>query len=310
MTVDASQQPSATGADQTNATPPPPSSTTANTATAFTALSCTESTLLRSAGSFGHTTAVGLQTVVTFGPAAREAALSGPSEFPLDPRVTADPRVASGHDRVVVTSYAPDVAEQTDPEGNERLTSIDGVLLILLLAAEGVTILSVRQLITPHIVIGLVLIGPVVLKCVSTIYRFVRYYTGTPEYVRKGAPPLLLRVIGPLVVLSSLAVLGTGVGLLAVKPGDGTVLTLHKASFIIWIVLMTVHVLGHVIQAGRSTVAEYRRMPDPAQRKRRALRSAAIVVSLVAGVGLAAGLLPTASPWINRHDHGFHRVDH
>ena len=188
-----------------------------------------------------------------------------------------------------------------DPDGNERLTSVNGLLLLILLAAEGVTILSVRQLITPHIVIGIVLIGPVALKCVSTLHRFWRYYSGNPDYVEKGPPHPILRVAGPVVMLSTLAVIGTGVGLLAVRPGaEGPLLFLHKASFVIWFGAMTVHVVGHVLQAGRSTAAEYRRMPDASARRRRAVRSGAIVLSLLVGVGLAAALLPTATPWTSR----------
>jgi len=97
--------------------------------------------------------------------------------------------------------------------GNERLTAANGVVLTVLLAVEGLTILSIRGLITAHVFVGALLIGPVLLKCASTGYRFLSYYTGRPAYVRRGAPPLLLRVLGPLVLLSTLAVLGTGVGL-------------------------------------------------------------------------------------------------
>jgi len=63
--------------------------------------------------------------------------------------------------------------------GNERLTATTAVLLLLLLAAEGVTILSIRPLLSEHIVTGLILIPPVALKLVSIGYRFVRYYTGS-----------------------------------------------------------------------------------------------------------------------------------
>lgn len=188
----------------------------------------------------------------------------------------------------------------TDPDGNERLTSVNAFLLLALLAAEGLTILSVRQLITPHIVIGLILVGPVLLKCASTLHRFWRYYTGNPAYVRKGPPAPLLRLLGPVVVLSSLAVLGTGVGLIYVRPGEGALLLLHKASFVIWFGAMTVHVLGHLFQAWRSTAAEYRRIRSRRARRRRALRSGAIVLSLLAGVGLAAALTPSASAWTHR----------
>jgi hypothetical protein len=62
--------------------------------------------------------------------------------------------------------------------GNERLTAMTGAILLVLLAAEGVTILFRRQLLTAHFFIGMMLVGPVLLKMGSTSYRFVRYYTG------------------------------------------------------------------------------------------------------------------------------------
>ena len=50
------------------------------------------------------------------------------------------------------------------------------MLLIGLLAIEGLTILSIRGLITWHIFVGIVLIGPILLKTASTTYRFAGYY--------------------------------------------------------------------------------------------------------------------------------------
>ena len=45
-------------------------------------------------------------------------------------------------------------------EGNERLTAITGAVLLVLFAAEGLTILSIHQLITVHFFVGMLLIGP------------------------------------------------------------------------------------------------------------------------------------------------------
>lgn len=130
--------------------------------------------------------------------------------------------------------------------GNERLTALTGMLLLVLLAAEGLTILSVRQLLTVHFFVGMLLIGPVVLKVCSTGYRFVRYYTGAPAYRRKGPPAPLLRLLGPVVLLTSVAVIGTGVMLALTGPGGGVWLLLHKASFVLWFGAMTVHVLAYI----------------------------------------------------------------
>lgn len=80
--------------------------------------------------------------------------------------------------------------------GNERLTALTGMVLLVLLAVEGVTILSVQRLLTVHFFVGMLLIGPVVLKICSVSCRFVRYYTGAASYRRKGPPAPLLRLLG------------------------------------------------------------------------------------------------------------------
>jgi len=101
-------------------------------------------------------------------------------------------------------------------EGNERLTAMSGAVLLVLFAVEGVTILSLRQMLTLHFFVGMLLLGPVVLKIASTAYRFARYYTGAAPYLRKGPPAPLLRLLGPVVALTTGAVLATGIALIAV----------------------------------------------------------------------------------------------
>jgi hypothetical protein len=135
--------------------------------------------------------------------------------------------------------------------GNERLTALTGMVLLVLLAAEGLTILSVQRLLTVHFFLGMLLIGPVALKVCSTSYRFVRYYTGAAAYRRKGPPAPLLRLLGPVVLLTSVAVIGTGVMLAVTGPGGGAWLLLHKASFVLWFGAMTVHVLAYVWRVPR-----------------------------------------------------------
>jgi hypothetical protein len=79
-------------------------------------------------------------------------------------------------------------------DGNERLTGSTGAVLIVLFAVEGLTVLSLSTLLSWHVFIGVALIPPVLLKLGSTGYRFVRYYAKSEAYVRKGSPPLPLRV--------------------------------------------------------------------------------------------------------------------
>ena len=205
----------------------------------------------------------------------------------------------------------PSVALATDQdgtEGNRRLTAVNGTVLLVLLAVEGVTVLDVRGMITLHVYLGLLLVGPVLLKCASTGYRFARYYTGSRPYVAKGAPHPILRVLGPVVVVSSLAVLGTGIALIYTGPTHREpMLTLHKASFILWLAAMTIHVLGHILDASATTWRELRDPRRSPSVRRRRWRTLAIAVSLLAGVGLATALLPSASAWTS---HDYAQFDH
>jgi len=186
-------------------------------------------------------------------------------------------------------------------EGNARLTSTNGMLLLALLAIEGFTILSVRRMITLHVFLGILLIGPVLLKTGSTTYRFARYYLRSQGYLDKGPPHWLLRVLGPLVIGSTVSLLGTGVGLLAVRPADpGLLLTAHKASFAIWFGVMTLHVLGHLRGGSVTAWRELRGATDRSVPRGRGLRLTLIALALVLGAATATLLLPTASPWTTR----------
>jgi hypothetical protein len=169
-------------------------------------------------------------------------------------------------------------ADSSGPEGNERLTATTGALLLILFAAEGLTILSVSRLLYWHYLLGFLLVGPICVKLASTIYRFTRYYAGDAAYRRKGPPQPLLRILGPLVALTTIAVMITGV-LLAV---DGTspriggvaglsLLMLHKLSFIAWAAVMTIHVLVYVWRIPRLIAADL----TPSSRPRRAAHGAA-----------------------------------
>ncbi len=102
--------------------------------------------------------------------------------------------------------------------GNGRLTAALGALLLVLLAVEGATIPFIGQLREEHILIGMLLLGPVAAKLASTGYRFARYYLGAPTYVQKGPPQIALRLLAPGVVFTTVALFGTGVALLITGP--------------------------------------------------------------------------------------------
>ena len=183
-------------------------------------------------------------------------------------------------------------------EANARLTASGAAVLLIVLAVEGVTILRIRELISPHVFLGMLLIPPVLVKMASTGYRFARYYLGAPAYRRKGAPPILLRLLGPVVVILTVVLLASGVALLLASPAwSQQLLFVHKASFVLWFLAMTVHVLGHLAEVARLAPRDWLR------RARRDVRGAGsrqwlIAGSLVAGVLLGLVMLSRVGPWL------------
>jgi len=174
-------------------------------------------------------------------------------------------------------------------EGNARLTAATAAVLLVLLAAEGATIPFIGRLTAAHVFIGVLLVPVVVLKTGSSAWRFASYYLRREEYVRRGPPPALLRLlVAPLVALS---------------PRRGMLLGLHKASFLVWFAAMTVHVLAHVLH-----------VPGLVRRDLRPLQAGSVARQLVVAGAVVAGLvaavvlLPEAHGWsqwaITHHHHG------
>ena len=179
-------------------------------------------------------------------------------------------------------------------EGNERLTAATAAVLLVLLAAEGLTLVAIQQLLVPHVFLGFLLIPPVLLKLASTGWRMTAYYRRADEYVRRGPPALLLRVlVGPLVVVSTFALFATGVAVVALGQ-RGAVLGLHKASFIVWFGAMSVHVLAHVLKLPRLVALDWWRGERSSGR---GLRRFVLAGALVAGTVTAVAALPLADHW-------------
>ncbi|MBV8219246.1 MAG: hypothetical protein JO325_12340 [Solirubrobacterales bacterium] len=184
-------------------------------------------------------------------------------------------------------------------DGNKQLTAVNGAILIILLAVIGFTIPQLHQFIWLHLFTGLLLIGPVLLKMASTGYRFVRYYTHDSEYRHKGPPEILLRLIAPLVVISTVGVFVTGIALLIVGPTHRDPwLLLHKVTFIVWIVFTSLHILGHLPAVGRALGLGGRGQAQGLGAGDGATgRSIALAGALVGGLVLAVVLIPTFASW-------------
>jgi hypothetical protein len=175
-------------------------------------------------------------------------------------------------------------------DGNEQLTAVTGVVLLVLFATLGVTILRIGQLIWLHLFLGLLLLGPVLLKMASTSYRFIRYYARDAIYLAQGPPMLALRAIGPVVVLSTVVVFVSGIVLMFVGPRNRSVsLSIHKVSFIVWVVFMAFHVLAHLPALGRPILSS----AGPGA----AGRWIALAGAVVGGLVVAIVLIPHFGVW-------------
>jgi hypothetical protein len=194
-------------------------------------------------------------------------------------------------------------ARSWGPPGNERLTSSVGLVLLVLLGIEALTALALSSYLPEHIFLGLLLVPPVVLKLTSTGWRFVRYYTNSTPYRLEGPPRMLLRLLAPLLVLSTLTLFGSGVALIIHGHGGGPLLQLHAVSFAVWGVLIAIHILAYLTRVVRVGLADWRGhgAPDVAgERSRRA----ALLGALLAGVVLALATYSAQDAWLDhRHDH-------
>ena len=132
----------------------------------------------------------------------------------------------------------------------------------------------------------LLLLPVVALKLASSGWRMLRYYLKGEEYVRRGPPHVFLRtLVAPVLVLSTLVLLATGVTLLVLGETNGVVLGLHQASFFVWIGAAGLHVLAHVLKLPRVVLA---------RRPGAALRIAVVAGAVLGGVLLAVATLPAA----------------
>jgi hypothetical protein len=210
---------------------------------------------------------------------------------PTDDAIPAQPAVPRG-------ATASQQAGNREVVGNERLTALAGALLLALLAVEVVTSIRLRTLLSAHVVVGVVLAGPLAVKLGSTGYRFVRYYTRSPSYVRRGPPHLALRVLGPLLVATTLVVVGSGIGLMVTGLRNaGLLLPLHGFSVLVFLPLMAIHLVAHILATPRLVADEWSTV-SAALAPGRGIRMGVNLGALVLGVLGAILLLPTITPWI------------
>ena len=178
-------------------------------------------------------------------------------------------------------------------ERNKRITAIAGTVLFVLIIAELVVTMNLEGLRSQHIFIGVLLAGPLVVKMCSTGYRFFRYYTKSPEYVRSGPPNILLRILAPVLVVITILLFISGFGLaFGGDAYEGLFHTIHEVSVTLWLPLLAVHIYAYIRKATGliandwTSKSKYR---VPGREGRLGINVAALILS-----GIAAIIL---TPW-------------
>jgi|SRR5437660_5412048 len=183
--------------------------------------------------------------------------------------------------------------------GNERLTALAGAVLLVLVLIELVSSVSLRIGITIHIIVGILLVGPLLVKIGSTGYRFLHYYTGSPAYVRRGPPRLPLRVLAPLLLVATLVVVGSGLGLIVTGPQQaGLLLPLHNLSVLIWLSLIAVHVCAYLWRTSLLVVDDWSKQASRKLRNARWLRLGVNLIAVLCGAVAAILLFPDTTSWV------------
>lgn len=197
---------------------------------------------------------------------------------------------------------------ELSPDGNERLTAAVGLVLIVLTIVELATLLfGLNRFLSWHVFVGFVLIPPLLLKLASTAWRFVRYYMRSEPYRVKGAPQIAMRLLGPLLVASTVVLFGSGVamGILHGQSLD-VARQLHGPAAVVWMIVLGVHVLVYFKRALISS------KKDISAASRASVRGASVrhyllAFAIVAGVAVGAATLPAQHAWLHlpqRHEGG------
>src|SRR5690349_17664476 len=116
---------------------------------------------------------------------------------------------------------------------------------------------------------------------------------------------MLLRMLAPLLVASTLALFGTGVGKIVVGHRGGQLRTLHTWSFVAWGVLIALHVLAYLTHVLRDGSMDWRRNAVDVVAGVRS-RRAILVGALLAGVVLASATLPAQRAVLHHGGHLHH----
>ncbi|NNN21741.1 MAG: hypothetical protein HKL80_07055 [Acidimicrobiales bacterium] len=180
-------------------------------------------------------------------------------------------------------------------EINNKITALNGALLFVLLGLVGLTLPLVHKALWVHIFLGMLIVPPILLKLVTTGYRFFSYYMDRPAYKRRGPPNMILRLLAPFVVALTVIVIASGIALVLVPPRERlSFLFIHRASFVLWFGSMTIHVLGHIVETLKVSMEEWL---GKSPIRGFWFRASLVISSAIIGLLVALWFLPYGNGW-------------
>jgi hypothetical protein len=112
-----------------------------------------------------------------------------------------------------------------------------------------------------------------------------------------------LRVLGPVLLVTTLVMIGSGIGLVVTGPIQPFLLV-HVFGALVWLPLTAVHSLAHWLQVPRRLADDWRDGRGSRSRRGRGLRLGVNLGALLLGVIAAVLLFPAATPlfaWSQTH---------
>jgi amino acid transporter len=183
---------------------------------------------------------------------------------------------------------------ELDPgvRANLRLTALVGLAMIVPLLVVTLSGLSFDQFWRVHYFAGFLLVPLLVLKLCSTGYRMVAYYLGNRRYRRAGPPAPLLRVLAPLLVVSTVVLFVSGIVMWLEHSRLQPWSTLHTDSAVVFSITASIHLLAYLWRASSESAAELRRRTRSGVRLRGALGATLLVGVVLAVATIAPSQLP------------------
>jgi hypothetical protein len=187
-----------------------------------------------------------------------------------------------------------EVQRNTGVEANARITAYAAVALLLPLLVVGLTGLIAPRLLHVHVLVGVLVLPPLLLKLGSTGYRFVRFYTNDPRYRAAGPPELGMRLLAPVLIFLTLVVFASGLELWLFGFRLGFAwLPIHHASGLAWLVVAVIHAGSYLRRTSQLALEDWRDHLAGATTRR-----GLAVGSLLLGAVIAVALLPYPSPFV------------